>query len=276
MALAVGGGRPAGALAIGVDEYQKYLYEVRSDARLALFRLADGAPQREFVVAGLEGATLTAAARSLSGDQLALGTSDGRAALAQMRFRPVFEAQLLKDVDAELRVKRVMAVDPQQRPIRDVATQLTAEGESLVASLVGDDEIVLARLADAAEGELPPEPALETLRSRGGEKLTHVRLGRASLVAATDSGQLYYWELGSAESRLTDVVQASRAPLTAVEVGLGGNSVIVGDREGGISAWFRARAQLGGRPRRSSRRTRTSRKAPRSCRSAPPRVSAAS
>jgi phosphate transport system permease protein len=240
------GASEAAPLAVGVDEYQKYLYEVASDAKIVVFRLADGTRQRELAVPGLEGATVTAAQRSLSGDQIALGTRDGRAALVQMRFRPVFEAQALKDVDTDLRVKRVLSVDPRQREVRQVASQVSAEGEILLASLVGDDEIVLARVPDAGEAETPPAPAFETLRTRGGEKITHVRLGRSALVAGTEAGQLYHWELAGAESRLTDVARVSAAPLTAVEFGLGGNSVIVGDREGRLSGWFRARSSSEG------------------------------
>lgn len=232
-------------LAIGSDEHQKYLYAVWPDARVALFRLADGAWQRDLAVAGLEGATLTAASRSLSGDRLALGTSDGRAAIVQMRFRPVFEEQALKDVETELRVNRVMAVDPQRRPVRDV-TEGSSEDGALLAALVGDDEIVLARAPDAAEGETPPEPSLETLRTRDGEKVVHVRLGPSALVAGTEAGQLHHWQLSGSESRLTEVVKVGDAPLTALEVGLGGNSLIVGDREGRLSAWFPARASSEG------------------------------
>jgi phosphate transport system permease protein len=236
-------GAPVGApLAMGVDEYQKYLYAVDRGASVSLYRIQDASLVRRLPVTGLEGATVTAAFRGLSGDSIAIGTADGRAALVQMRFRPVFEGQTLKDLAWELRVKRVMEVDPQHRPLWDVASLVTPEGELQLAAVVGDDEIVLARVADAGEGETPPAPALETLRTRSGEKVSHVRLGRSALVAGTEAGQLYFWELSGSESRLTDVSKVSAAPLTAVEFGLGGNSVIVGDQSGGLSGWFRARA----------------------------------
>ena len=236
-----GGASAAAPLAVAVDEYQKYLYAVEPDASVALYRVTDASLLKKLPVVGLEGASLTSALRSLAGD-VALGTADGRAASVQMRFRPVFEGSTLKDLEADLRVKRVIEVDPQHRPVRDVASEVTAEGELLLAALVGDDEIVLARASDAAEGETPPAPALVVLRTRGGEKASHVRLGRGALVAATEAGQLYHWELSSSEPRLTDVSKVSAVPLTAVEFGLGGNSVIVGDRNGQLSGWFRARA----------------------------------
>ena len=205
-----------------------------------MFRLADGARHLQLEIPGLEGATLTSAQRSLSGD-LALGTSDGRAGLAQMRFRPVFENQVLKDLDVALRVKRVLQVDAAKRPLREVASQVSADGELQLAALVGDDELVLARVADAAEGEPVPEPSLATLRTRDAERISHVLLGRGALVATTEAGQLYYWELADATPRLTGVTKVSDVPLTAVEFGLGGNSVIVGDQQGRLSGWFRAR-----------------------------------
>ncbi len=243
LASASGGAAPARAvpLAIGVDEYQKYLYQVTPEASVVVFRMADGALHRDMKVPGLEGTSVTAARRSLAGDSIAIGTADGRVALLQMRFRPVFEDQTLKDLDIELRTKGIFAVDAAKRPVREVVSQISAEGETLFACTVAEDEVLLARLVDAGEGEPSPEPALETLRTRNGEKVTQVRLGRSSLVAATEAGQLYHWELAGAESRLTDVTKVSASPLTAVEFGLGGNTVIVGDRDGRLSGWFRAR-----------------------------------
>ena len=245
----VRGGTPHGTpLAFGADEYQKYLYEITPDAHLVVFRLADGATHREMALPGLEGAAVTSASRGLAGDSLAAGTADGRVALSLVRFRPVFEGQVLKDLDIDLRPKGVIAIDAAQRPVREVVSQVSAEGETLVAALVGDDEIVLARVGEAPDGEPAPEPALETLRTRDGEKVTHVRLGRSALVAGTELGQLYNWDIGGAESRLTDVTKVSSAPLTALEFGLGGNTVIVGDRDGNLSGWFRARPSAEAEP----------------------------
>jgi phosphate transport system permease protein len=243
-----GGSPQRTSLAFGADEYQRYLYEVTPEAHVVVFRLADGTAHRDMPFPGVEGVAVTSASRGLAGDSLAAGTADGRVALAQVRFRPVFEEQTLKDLDIELRPRGVVAVDVAKRPVREVVSQVSAEGETLVAALVGDDEIVLARVGEVPEGEEGPEPALETLRTRDGERVTHVRLGRSALVAGTEAGQLYHWELGGAESRLTDVTKVSSAPLTAVEFGLGGNTVIVGDRDGDLSGWFRARPSAEAEP----------------------------
>jgi phosphate transport system permease protein len=233
------GARP---LAIGVDEYQRYLYEVTSDARVLFFRMQDGALDRQLPVPGLDGATVTAASRSLQGDLVALGTSDGRVALVQVRFRPLFEGQTLQGLEMELRDRGQVVIDPQRRAVFDVTGQESPEGRRTVAALLTESEVAVAHVEAPAEGETAPPPSIETLRTRPGDALRHVRVGRGgALVAATASGILYHWDLSESQARLTDTLQVSSAPLTAVEWALGGNSVIVGDEKGGVSAWFRTR-----------------------------------
>src|SRR5262245_11780651 len=82
---------PPRPLAVGVDEYQMYLYEVLPDGRLVFFRTKDGARAKEFAVTSLGGAAVTAASRSLQGDFVAAGTGDGRVALQQVRVVPKYE-----------------------------------------------------------------------------------------------------------------------------------------------------------------------------------------
>jgi phosphate transport system permease protein len=228
--------------ALGVDEYQRYVYDVTPDGRVVFFRLPDGSRQREILIPGLEGARVTAASRSLRGDLVATGTADGRVALAQVRFKPVFKDQVLADLELEVRDRGAISIDPQGRPVQDVSYQETPEGAKLVAALVSDEEIALARVGAPADDGRAPAPALETVRTKPGDAITRVRIGgTASLVATTRSGLLYHWDVSGAVAQLTDATPVGPVPLTAVEWGLGGNTVIVGDEQGGVSAWFRAR-----------------------------------
>ena len=66
---------------IGVDEHQRYLYEVTPRATVVFFRLPQGTREKELPIVGLAGATVTSVSRSLQADKLAVGTSDGRVAL---------------------------------------------------------------------------------------------------------------------------------------------------------------------------------------------------
>lgn len=221
-------------LAFGVDEYQMYLYELLPEARFQFFRLADGSLAREAPIAGLEGATLTAGSRSLTGDFVGAGSADGRVALLQVRFRPRYEEQKLVDLELEVRPRGLFELDPAGRPVRELA-YAEQEGRVCVAAVFGDDEIALLRVGDDGAEQRT------RLRTSDGERITRVRLSRSDgLVAGTEKGNLYYWEL-SPEPRLAEVKSASSGPVTAMEYALGGNTLLVGDASGAVTAWFRVR-----------------------------------
>jgi phosphate transport system permease protein len=234
-ALSLAGGAAGKPLAIGTDEYQKYLYELQADGRFLFFRMADGSLAREMAVPSLTGATVVTASRSLTGDYVAAGTSDGRLALLQVRFLPKYEEQKLVDLEISVRERGLFEVDTARRPVRQV-TYTENEGRKAAAALIGDGEIAVVRV-DEAEQE-----KREVLRVEGA-RITHVRLSRTEgLVASTEKGDLHYWELGS-DFRKAETKHVSAEPITALEYALGSNSLLVGDQKGGLAAWIRVRAR---------------------------------
>jgi len=226
---------PTALLALGVDEYQMYLYVVRGDARVEIHKLSDGAWAKGFSLAGLEGASVTSASRSLQGDNVAAGSSDGRVALAQVTFQPRYEDQKLADLDLSLAEKGVITVDDARRPVRDVDYIADEGGARTVAAVIGDDEIALSMADDAGVERR------QTLRLGSGERVTSIALGRVdSLIAGTDRGQVYHWSLGDAP-RLTSVSPTGSSPITAVEWILGAVTFVTGSEDGSVSAWFATR-----------------------------------
>jgi phosphate transport system permease protein len=165
-----------------------------------------------------------------------VGTSDGRVALAQVRFLPRYEEQRLADVEVAVRERGLVRIDATGRPIREVTYRESPEGARTLAALVSDREIVLWRASESGE------ESRATLRTEEGDAVTRLRLGRGDvLVAGTRTGKVYHWEVGQ-EPRLTDVVQIGQAPVTALEWILG-VSFVAGDAAGNLSAWFRSRVR---------------------------------
>ena len=206
---------PGPVLAMGVDEYQMYLYAVRSAPRIEFFRMSDGAWNREHVVAGLAGAQVTAASRSTDGDHVALATADGRAAILEVAFRPKYEQQKLADLDIAVTEAAIVTVDAAGRPIQQVAYGHSESGRRVVAALVADDEIALWS-SDESAGE-----RRDALRA-AGERITSIALGRGErLIAGTSSGNVFHWSLTDGEPRLTSISPVG-APVTAVGWALGG------------------------------------------------------
>lgn len=221
-------------LAFGMDEYQRYIYEVQPDARIVFRRITQGSLAREFPLAAIAGAQVSAASRSLQGDFVAAATGDGRVALVQVHFRPRYEGSVLVDPELEVRDRGLVAIDPERRAIRQVSYEEQDERKA-VAALVGEDEIALWQAGEDGQGRR------ESLRSRNGDPITRLQLGRLDrLLAGTRSGALYQWQLGS-EVVLSDVVQASHDPITALAWTVGTSTLIVGDAKGGLSGWSNVR-----------------------------------
>ena len=165
---------------------------------------------------------------------MAVGTGDGRVALQQVRFTPKYEEQKLVDLDISVRDRGLVELDPAQRPIREVAYDET-DGRKTVVGVAGADEVLVSRTDDeGAEHH-------EALKTKDGERVTRVRIGRSdTLIASTDKGNLYHWELAP-EVRLTEVAHVSDEPITALEYALGNVTALVGDAKGNLGAWFRVR-----------------------------------
>jgi phosphate transport system permease protein len=221
-------------LAMGVDEYQLYLYAVRGEPRLEFFRLADGSWARDHPIAALEGADVTAASMNLHGDRVAIGTADGRAALLQVAFRPRYQDQKLADLDIDVTEVGTVEVDPARRPLLQVAYGEAEPGRPVVAAVVGDDEIALWTKDDAGGESRQP------LRTTGGERVTAIALTRGRLVAGTDRGQVHEWALEGGEVRLKSISPVG-APVTALAWMLGDVTFLAGTARGETSAWFPAR-----------------------------------
>ncbi len=224
---------PGKPLVMGTDEYQRYFYEVLSDGRTS-FWTVDGRFSSQLPPTSVGRSKVTSASRSLVGDFVALGTEDGHVSLQQVRFVPRYEDQKLVDLDLSVRDRGFVAIDPQGRPIREVAYEEN-DGRKTVLAVPADDTVLVWRTDD--EGV---EHRAE-LQTRDGEKVTRVRIGRSdTAVASTEKGNLYHWELAP-EVRLTEVAHVSEQPITALEYTLGNITLIVGDARGDVSGWFRVR-----------------------------------
>ena len=223
-----------GALVIGTDEYQKKLYGLLPGG-LTISNLDSGTLDRLEALPGVSGATVTAAARNAAGSLLAAGTSDGRAALIHLRFEPQYEQAKLTDVVATVRIDPLVVMDPQARALRLVDGR-ERDGAVVLAAVATEREIVVQR-----KGPDDAAYSATTLEVGAGETITHLRLGRTDhLAAATDRGSLYLWELGP-EIRLVDNRSLAPARVTALAWANADISMLVGDDQGGLAAYFRVR-----------------------------------
>ncbi len=234
-AAAAATGAPA-LLVSGVDEYQKYAYELLSDGRIVTRSLGDGTVAKSFPLASLGTATITSAFRSTLHQTIVAGTSDGRVLVEQVAFQPRFENEKLADVDAVVTETAVIVVDPAGTAKVGLLGLHEGDEGPTIAAAVAPGTLVLVK--PGGEGE----PSRVQLSSRAGETFTHVALGAGdALFAATDKGDVYHWDIGAAEPRLLEVRKLSNAPVTALSFSLGEISLLVGDNSGELSSWISVR-----------------------------------
>ena len=219
--------------AVGVDEYQKYVYTVEPAGSMVFHRVDTGARATEAPVPGLGTATVTSSSRSVVGHFVAAGLSDGRASLMQVHYVPQYDGQTLKDVTIEVRERAIVTLDDAARPVRQLS-YIEQDEQKFAAGIVADDEVRYWW----TDGEGAEHRA--GLRVDAGQRVTHVRIGRnGSLLAGTDKGRVYHWEV-TPEPRLTDVSPVSTTAITALEWMLGGNSWVAAAEDRSLSGWLRA------------------------------------
>ena len=226
-----------GALTLGVDEYQRKLFGLMPGGSLNVSNIETGKVESEAKLPDLGEATLTSAARNATGSLLVAGTSDGRASLIHLRFQPKYESDKLVDVSSDIRAEPLLEMDPAHRALRLVDGR-ERDGTSVLAAVAGDREIAVMR-------KKPDDAAFvrDTLEVGEGETITHLHLARTDLLAAaTDRGGLYLWELGT-PIRLVDNRSLAPARVTAMAWANADISLLVGDDQGGVAAYFRVRVK---------------------------------
>ena len=219
--------------AIGADESGRYLFMVVPAGGVHFFSPDSGDRLQELTTASLTGAVITASSRSLAGDYLAAGTSDGRVVLLQVRFLPVYEGNRLADVKVELVDRGVSRLDADGRAVRRVS--YVEDGDrKVVAGQLADAEIGLWWIDDAGTERR------QVVRPRENRRFTAVRAGSiGTVIAGTDAGEVYHWELGETAT-LTDVSTVRPSAVTALEYVIGNRTFVAGTADGHVSAWFRA------------------------------------
>ena len=231
---AVTPGEAASLRAVGVDEYQKYLYTVEPSGTVAFHSLSSGDRVLDHPIPGADPAIVTSSSRTITGHYVAAGLSDGRASLLQVAFSPVYEGQALRELRAETRPIAIVQVDAGGRALRQIS-YIHQDEQQFVAALVADDEIAYVWTAqDETEHRL-------AVRAQPGHRITHLRVGRnGALLAGDDRGTVSHWELVDGQLSLTDVSQVGTSPVVSLEWALGGSSWLVATEDGALSGWLRA------------------------------------
>lgn len=239
-------------LALGVDEYREIAYLVTPDG-MVFAPLTGDTPARKTPLPGLGAAKITTASQFGRGP-FALGLSDGRVLPVEVKFA-VSHQDGKRTITPEATSTGPVSVDPEGRPIRQVAYVETKTGPITVAA-VGPRDLVLVTVSETKPLIGPPakEESRQNLTAPGMGEITALALDARGedLFVGTSSGQLIQFDLRDPNApklgRSVEATGPSHAKITALSFLSGDRTLIVGDAGGGVSAWRLIQMDGGNQP----------------------------
>ncbi|MCG8604454.1 ABC transporter permease subunit [bacterium] len=235
------------AQALGLDENQEIGFVVSEDARIQFYDTKNGARREQFTLAPVENELITCAWQSLKGTRLALGTHQGKVLLVDINYHSKF-FEGSRSYRPEVLQRFATQVDTAGRALVDLAfagqpdeslalAALTEDGRvslflrQIEESLFGDAQI------DSVSHEIPPNWSGRPVSIAMDESIRHLYIG-------TDDGKIYHWNISfELAPKFVSVAKAADVGVAIKELAflIGSRTLMVGDAEGHISAWFLVR-----------------------------------
>jgi phosphate transport system permease protein len=185
----------------------------------------------------LVGMTVPAQSRAF-----AAATSDGRVLLKKMEFTVTFQGSD-RVVTPDMTPPVFLELDPEHRPLNAFAAQIDDQGAATAAAVLAGGKLAVVRRA-TEKNEMTGETseALSRAEIAVPGKVTALVIDpqQRNLYAGTAGGELLWWPLEGAQPGALKVANAG-APVTALNLLLGGKSLAVGQQNGALSVWFAVR-----------------------------------
>lgn len=172
----------------------------------------------------------------------AAATSDGRVLLKKMEFTVTFQGND-RVVTPDVTPPIFLELDPEHRPLGPFAAQIDEQGGATAAAMLASGKLAVVRRA-TEKNEITGESSDSLSRAEIAVpgKLTALVLDpqQRNLYAGTAGGELLWWPLDGSQPGELKVANAG-APVTALNLLLGGKSLAVGQQNGALSVWFAVR-----------------------------------
>jgi phosphate transport system permease protein len=242
------GGNPPPTLHVAGERYQEVAVRFAQDGKVHFFEPASGTVRQSFDLPIPEGVEITSSGIAEPRTRVvALGLSDGRALLVRHQY------DLTYPDDVRLVTPRLefplgeepVVVDPEGRPLRNLAVQRATAGGMIVAAVPEGGPATVVRfeattsfltgevVLQRREGILPVTPdAVRQMR---------ITMDLRDLFVASDGGLLRHFDLTSLDAM--GLVDEARVLGEGVEISsmdflLGTVSIIVGGSDGSVTQWF--------------------------------------
>ncbi len=240
-------------LALGMDEYLETGYRIDADGVARFFNIIDSSPLDSEQLLSESGPQPLVAVETFSGLRHALLWADGSLTVAQVRFRPFFDAanDNRRSIQHSIEQLATFPSPAAGLPLQSLA-RIADEGRQSRLNLYAGNRLQL-QLIEVTENFLGEEEVSETeheleLETAGQITALALRQDGSQLYVGTDQGELLRWDLSDAEEpELLEALQAfaDRRAITALTLVFGDVSLAVGDATGQVTTWFPVRDESG-------------------------------
>jgi phosphate transport system permease protein len=222
------------------DDYRTHVATLDEHGVARVVRLSDG---KVVYTAQLPARSLTAAAVPPQSRAFAAATADGRVLVKSMGFGVTFQGSE-RVVTPDETPPVSLELDPRKRPLAAFAAQIDADGNVLAAGALADGKLALARRSvekNEITGEATESLSRAEVEAPGKITALVIDAVQKNLYAGTAGGDLLWWTLqdGQPGALQSPPHRANAgAPVTALNLLLGGRSLAVGQENGALSVWF--------------------------------------
>lgn len=228
-------------LTVGADPYRDVAFLIGPEG-IDFIRLATGDTIRRERGDPFTGRRVVSVSPSPTGGYLGLGMSDGRVALARVKYRVTYPDGR-RSVAPELQNRGNLTLDRGGEPIVQVAYRTDGKRRSTAAGITASGRLLVAgrqKKRGLLGGGGMDTFVYELTNDVDGRPTTVLVDGESRrLLAGTDRGEVYCWDVSNikASPTLIQRFRASDLAITAVAFLLGDVSVAIGDAGGHVSTW---------------------------------------
>lgn len=232
---------------IGMDEYKEILYTITDSATVDFIDLNSNSLLKSFAVEGIKGDRILSASKSLTKNNIAIGTNKGEVVLLKINFKVNFLKDNSREITPEVVLKKIVPIDSLERPIANVVYRQLNDEEFSIVGLTSDNQLLQYSYEKT-----------RSLLSDGEEiiyqnNLSNIFSGNVSaleldqfcdkLMVGTKEGLLYY--LSIKDKNKPQLIQqinptlSGKSSITSLGFIIGDQSLIVGDADGNVTSWMR-------------------------------------
>lgn len=221
------------------DEHRTHVAALAADGHVRVVRAADG---RLVLDQDLGTGELTAMALPPGSLALSGATRDGRVVLAPVSFSVTFEGQT-QVVTPTVAPPVLLDLDP-GHALGAFAAQVNEEGGATAAAQIAGGTLVVVRRS--TEENMMTGEATESVQrfeAPAPARLTTLVMDadQRNLYGGTAKGEILWWSLVEGQPGGLRLASAGPSAITALDLLIGGRSLVVGQENGALSVWLQVR-----------------------------------